>query len=167
MSLFSQWQELANQERTPKEQDAFWQGYFDQETENYKKILGNYTQPYIGTLEELAKGFSMDELYFMGFLDGINTSLEKEIELDSLDAQSEVELKIDFEKLYFNMLECKANWLYSLPEWDAILSEEKRKEITQTHRTSKMFVSENTVGRNDPCPCGSGKKYKKCCGKDK
>ncbi|WP_304055492.1 SEC-C metal-binding domain-containing protein [Nitrosomonas communis] len=20
------------------------------------------------------------------------------------------------------------------------------------------------VGRNDPCPCGSGKKYKKCCG---
>ncbi|MBQ4093042.1 MAG: SEC-C domain-containing protein, partial [Firmicutes bacterium] len=21
-----------------------------------------------------------------------------------------------------------------------------------------------TVGRNDPCPCGSGKKYKKCCG---
>ncbi len=25
---------------------------------------------------------------------------------------------------------------------------------------------EDTVGRNDPCPCGSGKKYKKCCGKD-
>jgi preprotein translocase subunit SecA len=23
----------------------------------------------------------------------------------------------------------------------------------------------NEVGRNDPCPCGSGKKYKKCCGK--
>jgi uncharacterized protein YecA (UPF0149 family) len=22
------------------------------------------------------------------------------------------------------------------------------------------------VGRNDPCPCGSGKKYKKCCGKN-
>jgi uncharacterized protein YecA (UPF0149 family) len=22
------------------------------------------------------------------------------------------------------------------------------------------------VGRNDPCPCGSGKKYKKCCGRD-
>lgn len=25
--------------------------------------------------------------------------------------------------------------------------------------------NENKVGRNDPCPCGSGKKYKKCCGK--
>ena len=25
--------------------------------------------------------------------------------------------------------------------------------------------AENKVGRNEPCPCGSGKKYKKCCGK--
>ena len=25
---------------------------------------------------------------------------------------------------------------------------------------------EKKVGRNDPCPCGSGKKYKKCCGKN-
>ncbi|MEF3692029.1 MAG: SEC-C metal-binding domain-containing protein, partial [Candidatus Moraniibacteriota bacterium] len=29
----------------------------------------------------------------------------------------------------------------------------------------KPIVNANTVGRNDPCPCGSGKKYKKCCGK--
>jgi preprotein translocase subunit SecA len=27
------------------------------------------------------------------------------------------------------------------------------------------IVNENNVGRNEPCPCGSGKKYKKCCGK--
>ncbi|MBU0505139.1 MAG: YchJ family protein [bacterium] len=26
------------------------------------------------------------------------------------------------------------------------------------------LVKENKIGRNDPCPCGSGKKYKKCCG---
>ena len=26
-------------------------------------------------------------------------------------------------------------------------------------------ISENKIGRNEPCPCGSGKKYKKCCGK--
>jgi len=25
--------------------------------------------------------------------------------------------------------------------------------------------SESKVGRNDPCPCGSGKKYKYCCGR--
>ena len=32
---------------------------------------------------------------------------------------------------------------------------------------SKPVVrDEPKTGRNDPCPCGSGKKYKKCCGKD-
>ncbi|KJS14523.1 MAG: preprotein translocase subunit SecA [Peptococcaceae bacterium BRH_c4b] len=30
----------------------------------------------------------------------------------------------------------------------------------------KPVKNENKVGRNDPCPCGSGKKYKKCCGAD-
>ena len=33
--------------------------------------------------------------------------------------------------------------------------------------TSKTVVNKNKIGRNDPCPCGSGKKYKKCCGADK
>ena len=28
---------------------------------------------------------------------------------------------------------------------------------------SRSDVAANRVGRNDPCPCGSGKKYKKCC----
>jgi preprotein translocase subunit SecA len=30
----------------------------------------------------------------------------------------------------------------------------------------KKPVVSNKVGRNDPCPCGSGKKYKKCCGQN-
>jgi len=29
----------------------------------------------------------------------------------------------------------------------------------------KTAVADKKVGRNEPCPCGSGKKYKKCCGK--
>ena len=33
--------------------------------------------------------------------------------------------------------------------------------------TSKTVVNKTKIGRNDPCPCGSGKKYKKCCGADK
>lgn len=32
--------------------------------------------------------------------------------------------------------------------------------------TQQPYIRENPkVGRNDSCPCGSGKKYKKCCGK--
>lgn len=166
MSLFSEWQAIAEAERQPAESRKFWNDYFALETENYKKILGNFAHTYSGKLSELAEEFGMDEVTFTGFLDGINTSLKKEMKLDSLKSSSKVELDIDFEKLYFNMLDCKADWLYTLPEWDAILTEERRKEITREFRASKMYIRMETAGRNDPCPCGSGKKYKKCCGKD-
>jgi uncharacterized protein YchJ len=34
----------------------------------------------------------------------------------------------------------------------------------ETNNTSETIVQEKTkVGRNEPCPCGSGKKFKKCC----
>jgi uncharacterized protein YecA (UPF0149 family) len=29
----------------------------------------------------------------------------------------------------------------------------------------RTYVSDDEPGRNDPCPCGSGRKYKKCCGR--
>ena len=35
-----------------------------------------------------------------------------------------------------------------------------------TMSTNRTVVKKNKIGRNDPCPCGSGKKYKKCCGRD-
>jgi preprotein translocase subunit SecA len=33
-------------------------------------------------------------------------------------------------------------------------------------KVKQIKLEEPKVGRNDPCPCGSGKKYKKCCGKN-
>jgi uncharacterized protein YecA (UPF0149 family) len=38
-----------------------------------------------------------------------------------------------------------------------------RKAIDKQNQI-KPFVSQVKIGRNEPCPCGSGKKYKKCCG---
>ena len=58
------------------------------------------------------------------------------------------------------MLDAKADYLYNLPQWDGIFSVEKRKEIRKEWKDSKTIVKENKIGRNDPCPCGSGKKYK-------
>ena len=165
MSLYSEWQDRADALNTPQEQQMYWGTYFDKETENYKKILSDPSKLYEGTLAELAKEFDMDDVTFTGFIDGINTSLKAEYDLESLTSESIVKLDVDLEKLYFNMLEAKAEWLYTLPEWDPILTVERRKEITKEHRATKIFVKEETVGRNDPCPCGSGKKYKKCCGK--
>ena len=46
--------------------------------------------------------------------------------------ESRFELDIDFEKLYFNMLDAKADYLYTLPEWDDILTEEKRERDRQS-----------------------------------
>ena len=46
----------------------------------------------------------------------------------------------------------------------------KQAPKVQTNTNESKFVqakSNKVVGRNDPCPCGSGKKYKHCCGKDK
>ncbi len=45
--------------------------------------------------------------------------------------------------------------------------EEKKDLVVNTSEEIKKapVKTENKVGRNDPCPCGSGKKYKQCCGK--
>ena len=37
--------------------------------------------------------------------------------------------------------------------------------FTEGEMVKSQPVSVTKIGRNDPCPCGSGKKYKKCCGK--
>ena len=37
--------------------------------------------------------------------------------------------------------------------------------VPTSYAAPKPYVSEPKIGRNDRCPCGSGKKYKKCCGK--
>ena len=103
---------------------------------------------------------------FVGFVDGIKSSLTNgdDIDLDAIDDNYELKLVIDYEKLYYNMRDAKADWLYSIKAWNDILTEEKRNEITREYREANMAHSDK-IGRNDPCPCGSGKKYKNCCGK--
>ena len=103
----------------------------------------------------------------MGFIDGINDSLKNQYDLETLEADSKLELDINLETLYYNMLDAKAEYLYTLPQWDGIFSEEKREEIQKQYKESKIVRNLDKVGRNDVCPCGSGKKYKKCCGQGK
>ena len=100
---------------------------------------------------------------FVGFMDGINTSLTNQYEIEEIKEDTVITLDLDMEKLYFNMLEAKADWLYNLPQWESILTDEKIAEITKEYKKSKTIVKDDKVGRNDPCICGSGKKYKKCC----
>ena len=46
-----------------------------------------------------------------------------------------------------------------------LLAEERRKELYKAQKKSMTVVKGKKIGRNDPCPCGSGKKYKQCCGR--
>lgn len=163
MTLYEQWKDIAYVERTQEEYDAFWRDYLAKEQKNYEYILENKDEKISGTFAELAEKFDMDLVTFAGFLDGINTSLVEAFDLDSLTEQSPLNLAIDMEKLYYNMHDAKAEWLFTLPQWDVILTEQKRKEIKKAYNQSKIIVKDKKIGRNEPCPCGSGKKYKQCC----
>ena len=120
-----------------------------------------------GKVKELAEKYNTEILIMTGFLDGINESLKGyENPIDTMEEDTEVKIEIDPEKLYYNMVEAKATWLYELPQWDAILTPEKRKELYKNQKASGTVRKGKKIFPNDPCPCGSGKKYKKCCGRN-
>lgn len=166
MSLLEQWREFAYDNQMDEQQaQAFWGNYFNQEMEIYKQILADPDTVVTGTVKELAEKFGVELSMMVGFLDGINDSLVEANPIETMEEDTVVNLGYDKEKLYYNMVGARADWLYGLPEWDALLSEERRKELYREQKSSTTIVKPKKVGRNDPCPCGSGKKYKKCCGR--
>ena len=116
-------------------------------------------------MKELAEKYGQEVLTMVGFLDGIDESLKEPNPIETMDENTEVSLAFDKEKLYKNMVAAKADWLYELPQWKEIYSEEELKKLYKEQKESTTIRKEKKIGRNDPCPCGSGKKYKKCCGR--
>ena len=169
MTLLENWRNLAYGDGLDdKKREELWSGYFAIEKGIYEQILSNPAEVVEGTVKELAEKYGTEVLIMTGFLDGINESLKGyENQIETMDENTVVKIEIDPEKLYWNMVEAKAEWLYSLPQWDAILTPEKRKELYRDQKASGTVRNEQKVYPNDPCPCGSGKKYKKCCGKNK
>lgn len=165
MSLYNDWTNMVVNYVRTKGEAAFWEEYSKVETNIYRDLLANHKESKKFVIADLAKEYNTSEEFIMGFVDGINDSLNNQYDLEKVEKDSELVFDINLEKLYFNMLDAKAEYLYELPQWDGIFSEEKRKEIQKNYRDSKIVRNENKVGRNDACPCGSGKKYKKCCGK--
>ncbi|MGL5380350.1 SEC-C metal-binding domain-containing protein [Clostridium sp.] len=165
MSLYKQWTDMVVEYVKNKGEQAFWNEYTEIETSMYKNLLAKHTEPVKASIEDLAKEYNTTIEFVMGFIDGINDSLKNPYDLEKLTATEQIVLDIDLEKLYYNMLDAKAEYLYTLPQWDSIFSIEKRKDIQKQYRNSVMVRNVTKVGRNEPCTCGSGKKYKKCCGK--
>lgn len=166
MLLLKKWRDIAyNQQEDREKLRRFWSAYFAIEKRIYEDLLTNPDEVVRGTVQELADKYEIDALTMTGFLDGINDSLIVKNPLEELEEDSEVNLGFDKELLYKNMVDAKADWLYELPQWDAIFTPEKKKALYVEQKKSGTIVKGAKIGRNDPCPCGSGKKYKKCCGR--
>ena len=167
MALLETWRNLAyGNGSDDKEKQRLWDGYFAIEKGIYEKILSAPTEVITGTVKELAEKYETEILIMTGFLDGINDSLKEPNPIDEMTEDTVVNLGFDKEKLYKNMVDARADWLYELPQWEKIYDEETRKRLYLEQKKSGTIVKGPKVGRNDPCPCGSGKKYKKCCGKN-
>lgn len=122
MALLETWRKLAYEtEMDQKQASEFWGGYFQLEKGIYENILSTPETVVKGTVKELADKFGVEVLMMVGFLDGINDSLKVANPIETMEEDTEVSLDYDKEKLYYNMVGCKADWLYELPQWDNLL----------------------------------------------
>ena len=89
--------------------------------------------------------------YFDGFFDDIKSKVKNYltyVDIAFMKQMAEGKVQTEIEKQAEQAIEASGKTEDSEP---------KKKEPVK---------NENKVGRNDPCPCGSGKKYKNCCGKN-
>ena len=169
MTLFESWNNYGEdaKERSVEEYKKVVENYLGRERDVYAYMLSHTDEILEGSIAELGKRFNMDEVEFLGFVDGINTSLVNgEYDLTDFTGESVVKLEVDLKKLYWNMLDAKAEWLYNLPQWATLLTDIERATIKKEYNKTKTVVKTKKVGRNDLCPCGSGKKFKNCHGRN-
>ena len=153
MSLLEQWRESAYSKEMDKAAlQKFWGTYFQIEKEIYEKLLENPDEEVKGTVKELAEKYEIEVFTMTGFLDGINDSLKEPNPIEEMEEDTVVSLAFDKEKLYKNMVDAKADWLYELPQWDKIFTAERKKELYREQKQSGTIRKEKKIGRNDPCP---------------
>ena len=168
MALLEQWHAKAYNEKENKGVlQKLWQDYFAKEKEIYAQILEKPEEVVTGTVKELADKFNVDIMTMTGFLDGINDSLKEKNPIEEMEEDTVVNLGFDLTSLYKSVVAAGADWRYNLPQWEPIFTEEKRKELYLEQKKSGTVVKGPKIYPNDPCPCGSGKKYKKCHGRNR
>ena len=149
MALLEEWRAYAYDQQADKNKMlAFWADYFEKEKGVYEQLLENPDEEVKGTVKELAEK-------------------KEKNPIETMDEDTEVSLAFDKEMLYKNMVDAKADWLYNLPQWENIFDEETRKQFYLEAKKMNTIVKPKKIGRNEPCPCGSGKKYKQCHGRTK
>ena len=98
-SIYEQWLNKAFS-KDGRSVDAVWDVYLPAEQKVYEYILENKVTNLSGTVTELGERFNMSAEYVIAFVDGLNDILPKKYDVRKLDENSQINLDIDFEKLY-------------------------------------------------------------------
>lgn len=163
MSLYENWFKKAYT-NDGKINTNLWNEFMPKEQAIYEHILNNKVQKIEGNIKELSKKFKVSNEQFVGFIDGINDTQNPKITMENLEEDTDICINIDFEILYKKMVEYKADHLHNLDAWSNVFTQDQMKKLYQGQKSSTTFVRDPKIERNDPCPCNSGKKYKRCCG---
>jgi len=167
MALLKKWRDMAYSETANKgDLQRLWTEYFRKERDIYAQLLTNPDEEVSGTVKELADKYNVDIMTMTGFLDGIQESLKLPNDIENMEEDTNVNLVFDKELLYKNMVAAEADWLYGLEQWNDIFDKDKQKELYKEQKNSRTVHNPTKIYPNDPCPCGSGKKYKKCHGRN-
>ncbi|OQA26021.1 MAG: hypothetical protein BWY61_00811 [Firmicutes bacterium ADurb.Bin354] len=167
MALLDEWRKKAydTQNYSKDSLKRMWDDYFKEEKRVYAELLENPDEEVKGTVKELAEKYNLTVMYMTAFLDGIQESLKAPNPIETMEEDTEVSLAFDKEMLFKNMVDARADWLYKLPQWNAIFDADRQASLIREAREMGTVKKPKKIYPNDPCPCGSGKKYKKCCGK--
>jgi len=163
MTLYEEWA-AKSQGDAAQPAEKFWKDYLPREQKIYEHLLENKKNSIKTTVAGLACAHNLAEFEAVGFLDGISGALDEEHSFEDALGGTPVNISFNFEALFKKMVEYKAKHLYSLPQWENIFDLDTRKQLMREQQQSGTVIRDRKVSRNDPCPCGSGKKYKKCCG---
>lgn len=102
------------------------------------------------------EGVQWKRLEVLGCKNGGRADSEGEVTFVAYYAENGVEKSLSESSAF---LKEDGRWYYSEKR-------SKKRSVQPAAQSPKPFVrSQTKVGRNDPCSCGSGKKFKKCCGK--
>ena len=153
MELLEKWREIAYSETANKgDLQRLWSAYFQKEKDIYADLLKNPDEEVKGTVKELAEKYNVDIMTMTGFLDGINESLKEANPIEEMEEDTQVSLAFEKELLYKNMVAAGADWLYELPEWEAIFDEETRKTLYREQKSSTTIVKPDKVYPMTPVP---------------
>lgn len=119
------------------------------------QVIDNYWMEHINTMSHLREG-----IYLRGY--GQEDPLHA-YTVEGYNLFDEMNAKIDKDVTVFLM---KAEIRQNIVRKETVKKEEMHTNEDKETVAKRKPIRKKKIGRNDPCPCGSGKKYKNCCGKN-